>query len=89
MKSRLKTALLTVALVGMLTPAVACDEYLYGFGSVVLGIDVYPGAFGGYYGDCCYGGYGFFDYDDDDDFFDDLDDFWDDFEDDLDDFFDD
>lgn len=80
MRSKLKTGLLAVALVGLLAPATACDDYIYGFDSFVLGIDVYPIRFVGYCGDC---------YDDDDDFFDDLEDFWDDFEDDWDDLFDD
>ena len=82
MKSKMKAGLLSLALVAMLTPAVACDDYLYGFDSFFIGVDVYPG----YYGGCCFGGYY---YDDDDDFFDDLEDFWDDFEDDWDDLFDD
>lgn len=80
MKSRIKTLPLSIAMLGVMVPVTACDDYLIGI--------VYPGSFGGYYDTCCYGGF-YVSGDDDDDFFDDLEDFWDDLEDDWDDLFDD
>lgn len=81
MRSKFKVMLLSIALMGTIVSSTACDEYLYGLDVIFVGVDRYPGAFGGFY---------YYDDDyDDDDYFDDLEDFWDDLEDDWDDFFDD
>ncbi len=77
MRTKFKAMLLSIALLGAVLSTTACDEYLYGLDVIIVGVDTYPGAFGGYY------------YYDDDDYFDDLEDFWDDLEDDWEDFFDD